>query len=244
MKLRSLAVAALAASLMLGSTFGATAEEVLRLRMNGDINSVDPIATTNFTIRNSAYLIYDTLFALDADFVVQPQMAEGHTLSDDQLTYTITLRDGLMFHDGTPVTAADAVASLQRWGVPGSVAVYEKFADYVPRTEPASMAAGGKVAKFDRIEIRYIPDASQAVDALLNDEIDWIEDVAADLIPLFEGSDTAHIFANPQGGNSLQLVVNHPNPPFDNPKAREALQWALEPTPFMQAIFGEQTQLY
>ncbi|MBI4048061.1 MAG: ABC transporter substrate-binding protein, partial [Devosia nanyangense] len=296
MKLKSLAVAALTASLMLGSTFGAVAEEVLRLRMNGDINSVDPIATTNFTIRNSAYLIYDTLFALDADFKVQPQMAEGYTLSDDQLTYTITLRDGLKFHDGSPVTAADAVASLERWGkvdglgkilfskaasltatddktlvlqmkepwgqvlpalgkissnvpfimparlaandptvpvtepigsgpfkmkvdewVPGSVAVYEKFADYVPRPEPASMAAGGKVAKFDRIEIRYIPDSSQAVDALLNGEIDWIEDVAADLIPLFDGSDTAHIFANPQAGNSLQLVVNHLNPPFDNP---------------------------
>ncbi|MGB3336111.1 MAG: ABC transporter substrate-binding protein [Devosia sp.] len=323
MKLKSLAMAALAASLMMGGTFGTTAEEVLRLRMNGDINSVDPIATTNFTIRNSAYLIYDTLFALDANFAVQPQMAEGYTLSDDQLTYTITLREGLKFHDGSPVTAGDAAASLIRWGkvdglgkilfakaesltapddrtlvlkmkepwaqvlpalgkissnvpfimparlavtdpttpvtepvgsgpykmlvdewVPGSIAVYEKFADYVPRSEPASMAAGGKVANFDRIEIRYIPDSSQAVDALLNGEIDWIEDVAADLIPLFDGSETAYIFANPQAGNSLQLVVNHLNPPFDNPKVREALQWALEPTPFMQAIFGEQTQLY
>jgi peptide/nickel transport system substrate-binding protein len=322
MKLKLLALAGLAAMLM-ASTFGATAAEVLRLRMNGDINSVDPIATTNFTIRNSAYLIYDTLFALDADFKVQPQMAEGVAISDDQLTYTITLRDGLKFHDGAAVTAADAVASLERWGkvdglgkilfakhesltatddrtivlkmqepwaqvlpalgkissnvpfimparlaasdpttpvteaigsgpyrmvaeewVPGSVAVYEKFADYLPRSEPASMAAGGKVAKFDRIEIRYIPDSSQAVDALLNGEIDWIEDVAADLIPLFEGSESAHVFANPQGGNSLQLVVNHLNPPFDNPRVREALQWALEPTPFMQAIFGEQTQLY
>ncbi|SFZ86019.1 peptide/nickel transport system substrate-binding protein [Devosia enhydra] len=323
MTLKSLASAALAASLMLGCTFSAAAQDVLRLRMNGDINSVDPIATTNFTIRNSAYLIYDTLFSLDADFQVQPQMAEGVTLSDDNLTYTITLREGLTFHDGAPVTAADAVASLQRWGkvdglgkilfskaesltatddrtlvlqmkepwgqvlpalgkissnvpfimparlaaneptvpvteaigsgpfrmiaeewVPGSVAVYEKFEEYVPRSEPASMAAGGKIANFDRIEIRYIPDSSQAVDALLNGEIDWIEDVAADMIPLFEGSDTAYIFANPQGGNSLQLVVNHLNPPFDNPKVREALQWALEPTPFMQAIFGDQTQLY
>ncbi|MCY0154615.1 ABC transporter substrate-binding protein [Hoeflea alexandrii] len=94
----------------------ASAAETLRLRMNGDINTLDPIATTNFTIRNAAYLMYDTLFSMDANYEVQPQMAEGYTLSDDGLTYTITLRDGLKFHDGTPVTAADAVASLERWG--------------------------------------------------------------------------------------------------------------------------------
>lgn len=116
MRMRSLISAAVAAAVLLGGSVGARAEEVLRLRVNGDINTMDPIATTNFTIRNAAYLIYDTLFALDANYQVQPQMAEGYTLSDDQLTYTITLRDGLKFHDGAPVTAADAVASLQRWG--------------------------------------------------------------------------------------------------------------------------------
>ena len=116
MRMRSLISAAVTTALLLGSSASAHALEVLKLRVNGDVNTMDPIATTNFTIRNVAYLVYDTLFALDSNYQVQPQMAEGYTLSDDQLTYTITLRDRLKFHDGTPVTAADAVASLQRWG--------------------------------------------------------------------------------------------------------------------------------
>lgn len=73
--LRYIIVPGLAATLLAASTMAAAAQETLRLRMNGDINVMDPIATTNFTIRNASYLIYDTLFALDADYAVQPQMA-------------------------------------------------------------------------------------------------------------------------------------------------------------------------
>jgi peptide/nickel transport system substrate-binding protein len=320
---RLLATAGIAAALLGASAFAAAAQETLRLRMNGDINTLDPISTTNFTIRNASYLIYDELFALDADYKVQPQMAEGYTLSDDGLTYTITLRDGLKFHDDAPVTAADAVASLERWGkadglgkvlfskiasisatddksftivmsepwgqvlpalakvssnvpvimparlaatdptqavsefigsgpykfvphewVPGSIAVFEKFEDYVPRSEPASLAAGGKVAHFDRVEIVYIPDTATAIDALIAGEIDWIEDVPADLLALFEGQDTARTVVAEQSGNSMQLVVNHLNPPFDNPKIRQALQWAVEQKPFLQAAYGDRTEAY
>ena len=311
------AVAALVAA------WPAAAQETLRIRMNGDINTLDPIATTNFSIRNAAYLIYDTLFALDANYDVQPQMAEGAEISDDELTYTITLRDGLTFHDGTPVEAADVVASLERWGevdglgqilfdkmeaieatdpatvtirmsepwglvldalakissnvpvvmpaemagtpaseaiaepigsgpyrlvpeewVPGSVAVFERFEDYVPRAEPASMAAGGKVAHFDRVELQYIPDTATAIDALIVGEIDWIEEVPADMLPFFDGQDDATPIAARQSGNSMQLVVNHLNPPFDDPKVRQALQWALEQEPFLLASYGDATDRY
>ncbi len=62
-----------------------------------------------------AYLIWDTLFALDAKFQPQPQMVETYTLSADKLTYDFTLRDGLKFHDGAPVRPADAIASIKRW---------------------------------------------------------------------------------------------------------------------------------
>ena len=60
-------------------------------------------------------MVYDTLLAEDANFKIQPQMADWK-VSDDKLTYTFTLRDGLKWHDGTPVTAEDCVASLKRWG--------------------------------------------------------------------------------------------------------------------------------
>ena len=90
--------------------------KTLRFIPQSDLRVLDPIWTTGYVVRNHAYMIYDVLFAVDANFNVKPQMAEGYTLSDDKLTYTITLRDGLKWHDGAPVTSADAIASLQRWG--------------------------------------------------------------------------------------------------------------------------------
>ncbi len=60
-------------------------------------------------------MVYDTLFALDEHFKPQPQMVDSWTVSDDKLTYTFTLRDGLKFHDGMPVRSADCIASLARW---------------------------------------------------------------------------------------------------------------------------------
>jgi peptide/nickel transport system substrate-binding protein len=92
------------------------AETVLRVVPHADLKNLDPIWTTAYISRNHGYLIYDTLYAMDEKFVPQPQMAEGHTVSDDKLTWTFTLRDGLKFHDGNPVTGEDVVASLKRWG--------------------------------------------------------------------------------------------------------------------------------
>ena len=71
--------------------------------------------TTAYIVRDFGYMVYDTLLAQDSSFKIQPQMAE-YKISDDKLTYTLTLRDGLKWHDGTPVTAEDCVASLKRWG--------------------------------------------------------------------------------------------------------------------------------
>ncbi|MCO5966019.1 ABC transporter substrate-binding protein [Sinorhizobium meliloti] len=74
----------------------------------------DPIFTaTNVTADHG---IYDTLFSFDSNFKSQPQMVDRWSVSDDQRTYTFELRDGLGWHDGTPVTAADCVASIRRWG--------------------------------------------------------------------------------------------------------------------------------
>jgi peptide/nickel transport system substrate-binding protein len=73
------------------------------------------MTTTAYIVRDFGYMIYDTLLAEDSSFKIQPQMADWK-VSDDKLTYTFTLRDGLKWHDGTPVTAEDCVASLRRWG--------------------------------------------------------------------------------------------------------------------------------
>src|SRR5882757_8132086 len=83
--------------------------------MHSDLRIIDPIFTTAYITRDHGYMVYDTLLATDSHFKIQPQMADWK-VSDDKLTYTFTLRDGLKWHDGAPVTAEDCVASLQRWG--------------------------------------------------------------------------------------------------------------------------------
>src|SRR5450759_3583699 len=83
--------------------------------MHSDLRIIDPGFTTAYITRDHGYMVYDTLLATDSSFKIQPQMADWK-VSDDKLTYTFTLRDGLKWHDGTPVTAEDCVASLKRWG--------------------------------------------------------------------------------------------------------------------------------
>jgi peptide/nickel transport system substrate-binding protein len=93
----------------------------LRVAANVALQVLDPIASPSFITRNFAYMVYDTLVALDSTGEYRPQMLEGWTVSDDRLTYTFKLRPGLVFSDGTPVTAEDCVASLRRWGAKDSM---------------------------------------------------------------------------------------------------------------------------
>ncbi|AWM59519.1 ABC transporter substrate-binding protein [Stutzerimonas stutzeri] len=79
------------------------------------LTSLDPVTSTAYVTRSHGYMIYDTLFALDENLTPRPQMAEKWTSSSDLKTWTFTLREGLKWHDGSPVTAEDCVASLQRW---------------------------------------------------------------------------------------------------------------------------------
>src|ERR1700738_2541511 len=108
----TLSVLALAAALALPSLAGA---KTITAVMHSDLRVIDPGMTTAYITRDHGYMVYDTLLATDSNFKIQPQMADWK-VSDDKLTYTFTLRDGLKWHDGAPVTAEDCVASLKRWG--------------------------------------------------------------------------------------------------------------------------------
>ncbi len=88
----------------------------LRFIPQADLKVLDPIWTTAYITRNHGYMIYDTLFGTDDNFQVKPQMVDRYTTSSDGMKWTFTLRDGLVWHDGAPVTAEDCVASIQRWG--------------------------------------------------------------------------------------------------------------------------------
>lgn len=99
----------------------APAQTTLRVVMHSDLKIIDPIWTTAYIVRNHGYMVYDTLFAMDAKGEIHPQMVDRHEVSTDKLTYTMTLRDGLLWHDGQPVTADDCVASIKRWAAKDSM---------------------------------------------------------------------------------------------------------------------------
>jgi len=110
---RTACAVALGTALMSGA---AQAETELRVVMHSDLKIVDPIWTTAYMSRNYGYMVYDTLFAMDTKGEIQPQMIDTYKVSDDGLTYDFKLRDGMTFHDGSPVTSNDVIASLKRWG--------------------------------------------------------------------------------------------------------------------------------
>ena len=87
----------------------------LRFIPTSDLSSLDPHWTTSQPPQTHGYYVFDTLYGVDAQLRARPQMAEGHTVSSDGLTWLIRLRPGLAFHDGEPVLARDCAASLKRW---------------------------------------------------------------------------------------------------------------------------------
>src|SRR5207253_5938439 len=98
-----------------------SAEVTLKAVMHSDVKIVDPIWTTAYITRNHGYMVYDTLFAMDEKGEIKPQMVDKYDVSADKLTYTFTLRDGLLWHDGKPVTAEDCTASIKRWAAKDSM---------------------------------------------------------------------------------------------------------------------------
>ncbi|MBC8719399.1 MULTISPECIES: ABC transporter substrate-binding protein [Brucella/Ochrobactrum group] len=307
----------IAASLIALSAGHAAAETTLTAVMHSDLRMLDPVITTAHITRDHAYMIYDVLVAVDENFKPQPQMAEW-TVSDDGKTYTFTLRDGLKFHDGAPVTAADAVASLERWAKrdtggqlimditdslkanddktivwtlkepfapfldtiakqsalppfimpariaatpadtaitehigsgpfkfvpaefqPGVGVTYIKNEDYVPRSEPASWMAGGKVVNVDKVRWVTMTDAQTAANALTSGEIDYIEQVPVDLVPLFEGDNSVVLEQRDPLGYQTMGRFNFKHPPFNNPDIRRAAFLAMSQEPVLAALMAD-----
>ena len=109
-------MAGAAAGLALPAVGRAQTASTIRFVPEADLILLDPVVTPSAQTREHAYLVYDTLFGLDDAFRPQPQMLAGFTTEKDGLVWRLTLRDGLKFHDGTPVLARDCAASIRRWG--------------------------------------------------------------------------------------------------------------------------------
>lgn len=96
---------------------------VLKFVPQADLAVADPIFGISFVTRNHAHLVFDYLYAQDSEGRLHPQMAEGHLREEDGRLWTIRLREGLRFHDGSPVLARDVVASLKRWSTRQAFAI-------------------------------------------------------------------------------------------------------------------------
>src|SRR5882762_7701229 len=128
---------AIVLSAVLAMPASAAGPKTITAVMHSDLRVIDPGITTAYITRDHGYMVYDTLLAMDSNFKIQPQMADWK-VSDDKLTYTFTLRDGLKWHDGAPVTVDDCVASLKRWAKVDAMG--QKLMDFTAGLE----AAGAK----------------------------------------------------------------------------------------------------
>ena len=86
----------------------------VRFIPNGGISGPDPIRGGALSL-TTAYSIHDWLIAWDIDGNLQPQMLDQWRIEDDGKLITLTLRDGLLFHNLEPVTPADIIQSIHRW---------------------------------------------------------------------------------------------------------------------------------
>ncbi|HEY0424581.1 MAG TPA: ABC transporter substrate-binding protein, partial [Rhodopila sp.] len=297
---------------------------VLKFIPQSDVTVLDPIWTTAYVTRNHGYMIFDTLFGTDGAFKPSPQMAAGLLTENDGKLVRIPLREGLKFHDGSPVLARDCVASIQRWAkrdtfgqtlmaatdeltasddktiqfrlkrpfamlagalgksptnfpammperlaktdaftqvtemvgsgpyrfntrerVVGSMAVYDRFADYVPRTDGTpNWTAGPKVAHFDRVEWHVIPDAGTALAALQTGEVDWWENPGNDLLPALRQAAGVKVEVQDPTGLMGCMRLNHLAAPFDNPNIRRALLKAIDQRDFCLASSGDDPAMW
>ena len=121
---------------------------------------------------------------------------------------------------------------------PGLKAVYEKNRDYVPRSEPASGNAGGKIVNIDKVEWVTMPDSMTAVNALLNGEIDYIEQMPYDLLPMVEAKKDIKVEILDKSGYQTLMRMNHLYPPFNNKLIRQAAMYAIKQDDVLKALIG------
>jgi peptide/nickel transport system substrate-binding protein len=125
----------------------------------------------------------------------------------------------------------------EEW-VPGAKVVYRRNPDYVARTEPSSGSAGSKAAKVDRIEWRILSDPQSAVFALINGEVDFLENPPTDLIPELKARGAAFTTTNALGFQGM-MRMNHLHPPFNDVRARRALLYLVNQENYLRAMFGD-----
>ena len=123
---------------------------------------------------------------------------------------------------------------------PGAKTVYEKNKDYVPRSDPPDGTAGAKLAKIDRVEWIVLPDPFTKSSAIQRGEVDIIDQLPNDQIPVLEKTPGIALDRTSHLAAIGYIRPNHMYPPFDNPKARQALAMAVNQEEYLSAAFGDE----
>ena len=148
------------------------------------------------------------------------------------------------FKQITDTTGSGPYKFLPGEYVSGAQVAYARFDGYIPRQEPAEWMTGGKVAHFERIEWRVIPDSATAAAALQSGEVDWYEQVQPDLVALLKKNPAIQLgYHNPTGYNGV-LRFNHLHPPFDNVAVRRAVMMAVNPADYMASVTAGDESAY
>src|SRR5262249_11232647 len=127
---------------------------------------------------------------------------------------------------------------------PGALAAFERFKDYAPRSEPAEWWSGGKVVNFDRIEWVIMPDPATASAALQNGAVDCWESPPPAGGPVLKTQRNHKLDIAEPLGKIGSFRLNHMHPPFNNIKARRAVQAALSQEDYMRAVVGSDDKLW
>ena len=101
-----------------------TGKKILTVQLGPDVETIDPALNSAVDGANYILFAFDNLLKMDKDGKVVPGLAEKYEVSDDQLTWTFHLRDGLKWSDGSALTAEDFVYSWQRLVDPNVAAPY------------------------------------------------------------------------------------------------------------------------
>jgi peptide/nickel transport system substrate-binding protein len=123
---------------------------------------------------------------------------------------------------------------------PGAKVVYEKNPDYLPRSDPPSGVAGGKIVKVDRVEFTILPDPFTKSSALQRNEVDFVDALPHDQIPVLQNAAGVVIAPWQQVESTAIIRPNSLYPPFDNEKARQALALTVNQADYLSAAFGDQ----
>jgi peptide/nickel transport system substrate-binding protein len=195
-----------------------------------------------FGVRMAALL--DEMKAIDdSSFEIRLKHPYAHMLYGLGATTCFIRPERLAKTDiGTQITDATGSGPFRYLAdefVTGSHAAYARHEAYVPRREKASSWAGGKIANFDRVEWKFIPDPATAAAALQTGEVDWVERPLFDLIAKLKSTAGVSVELVDPFGFFAIIWLNNAAPPFDNAKLRHAILPALRQEDFMQAVLGD-----